>query len=108
MGEERFQRYLKSFDEDVPVSIRLNPLKVDTSEWTVVGGEPVPAVEKQHIGALRFRHVHAFEMRLDILYCKIYIAGQNAPEFVHPLHSRIAVRADEGVHGQNIHGVVNA
>ena len=28
MGEERFQRYLESFDEDVPVSIRLNPLKL--------------------------------------------------------------------------------
>lgn len=42
MGEERFQRYLESFDEDVPVSIRLNPLKVDSSKWTVVGGEPVP------------------------------------------------------------------
>ena len=27
MGEERFERYLKSFEEDVPVSIRLNPRK---------------------------------------------------------------------------------
>ncbi len=42
MGEERFQRYLESFGEDVPVSIRLNPLKVDSHEWTVAGGEPVP------------------------------------------------------------------
>lgn len=33
MGEERFQRYLKSFDEDTPVSIRLNPLKVEGGEF---------------------------------------------------------------------------
>ena len=30
-GEERFERYLQSFDEEPPVSIRLNPLK--TSPW---------------------------------------------------------------------------
>lgn len=41
MGEERFSRYLKSFDEDVPVSIRLNPLKLEHDSWKVIGGEPV-------------------------------------------------------------------
>ena len=40
MGEERFQRFLKSFDDEVPVSIRLNPMK--TEGLTVVGGERVP------------------------------------------------------------------
>ena len=41
MGEERFQQYLKSFDEEVPVSIRLNPLK--SQELTVMeGAERVP------------------------------------------------------------------
>ena len=41
MGEERFQQYLKSFDEDVPVSIRLNPLK--SQGLTVMeGAERVP------------------------------------------------------------------
>ena len=29
MGEERFERYLHSFEEDAPVSIRLNPLKTE-------------------------------------------------------------------------------
>ena len=29
MGEERFERYLQSFEEDAPVSIRLNPLKTE-------------------------------------------------------------------------------
>ena len=28
MGEERFERYLRSFEEEVPVSIRLNPSKM--------------------------------------------------------------------------------
>ena len=42
MGEERFQRYLQSFDDEPPVSIRLNPLKVPASRYTVPGGEPVP------------------------------------------------------------------
>ena len=30
-GEERFERYLQSFDEEPPVSIRLNPLKTSTA-----------------------------------------------------------------------------
>ena len=30
-GEERFERYLQSFDEEPPVSIRLNPLKTSPS-----------------------------------------------------------------------------
>ena len=41
MGKERFQRYLESFNEETPVSIRLNPRK--TQEWTVTeGAQPVP------------------------------------------------------------------
>jgi 16S rRNA C967 or C1407 C5-methylase (RsmB/RsmF family) len=39
MGEERFQRFLDSFSEEVPVSIRLNPMK--TAGLTVADGEPV-------------------------------------------------------------------
>ena len=40
MGDERFERYLQSFEEEPPVSIRLNPRK--TEGMTVVEGEPVP------------------------------------------------------------------
>ena len=40
MGDERFERYLQSFDEESPVSIRLNPMK--TEGMTVIDGEPVP------------------------------------------------------------------
>ena len=39
-GDERFERYLRSFDEEAPVSIRLHPLK--TKDMEVIGGEPVP------------------------------------------------------------------
>ena len=42
MGEERFERYLSSFEEDAPVSIRLNPKKMDTSRWKIDDAEPVP------------------------------------------------------------------
>lgn len=42
MGEERFSRYLKSFNEAVPVSIRLNPLKLGQHHtWEVIGAKPV-------------------------------------------------------------------
>ena len=39
MGEERFGRYLESFEEEAPVSIRLNPRKA--ADMTVAEGEPV-------------------------------------------------------------------
>jgi len=42
MGDERFERYLQSFEEEPPVSIRLNPKKVESEKWKVEGGEPVP------------------------------------------------------------------
>ena len=42
MGEERFERYLHSFEEDAPVSIRLNPLKMADGRWKMEDGEPVP------------------------------------------------------------------
>ena len=35
MGDERFERYLKSFEEEPPVSIRLNPRKVGSSNKVV-------------------------------------------------------------------------
>ena len=42
MGDERFERYLKSFEEDAPVSIRLNPKKIETGRWKINDAEPVP------------------------------------------------------------------
>ena len=45
MGDERFERYLQSFEEPAPVSIRLNPkkrLEVRGKRLEVCDGEPVP------------------------------------------------------------------
>ena len=42
MGEERFGRYLKSFEEETPVSIRLNPMKMADGGWKMDDAEPVP------------------------------------------------------------------
>ena len=45
MGDERFERYLQSFEEPAPVSIRLNPkkrLEVRGKRLEVVDGEQVP------------------------------------------------------------------
>ena len=40
MGETRFQRYMEAFEEEPPVSLRLNPLKA--AHATVGGATPVP------------------------------------------------------------------
>ena len=40
MGDDRFNRYLQSFEEEAPVSIRLNPRKSQGME--VTGGQQVP------------------------------------------------------------------
>ena len=42
MGEERFERYLQSFDEEPPVSIRVNPRKMAEGRWQIADGTPVP------------------------------------------------------------------
>jgi 16S rRNA C967 or C1407 C5-methylase (RsmB/RsmF family) len=42
MGEERFGRYLKSFEEEAPVSIRLNPMKIKEGRWQIEDAEHVP------------------------------------------------------------------
>lgn len=42
MGAERFERYLKSFEEPAPVSIRLNPKKMADGGWMMDDVEQVP------------------------------------------------------------------
>ena len=41
MGEERFERYLQSFEEETPVSIRVNPRKMEDGRWKIDDGTPV-------------------------------------------------------------------
>ena len=42
MGEERFERYLQSFEEEPPVSIRMNPEKMADDSWQIEEATPVP------------------------------------------------------------------
>ena len=42
MGRERFERYLHSFEEDAPVSIRLNPKKMAEGGWKMDDVVEVP------------------------------------------------------------------
>ena len=42
MGEQRFERYLQSFEEETPVSIRVNPRKMEDGRWKIDDGTPVP------------------------------------------------------------------
>ena len=42
MGEQRFERYLQSFEEEPPVSIRVNPRKMEDGRWKIDDGTPVP------------------------------------------------------------------
>ena len=40
MGEERFERYLHSFEEETPVSIRLNPMKLSDGKYQMEDAVP--------------------------------------------------------------------
>ena len=40
MGEERFERYLHSFEEETPVSIRLNPIKMQDIKYQMEDAVP--------------------------------------------------------------------
>ena len=43
MGDERFERYLRAFEEEPPVSIRVNPQKMADGKWQMaVSSEQVP------------------------------------------------------------------
>ena len=43
-GKERWEKYLRSFQEETPVSIRLNPFKADAKRLQIIseGAEEVP------------------------------------------------------------------
>ena len=60
MGEERFEHYMQSFEEEQPVSIRLNPKKVEA------GGKRVEVCDGEAVAWCRnayyLRHRPAFTM----------------------------------------------
>jgi 16S rRNA C967 or C1407 C5-methylase (RsmB/RsmF family) len=76
IGDERFQSYLESFQEDVPVSIRLNPRKMQG--WTVVdGAEPVPWCHEGYY----LKHRPQFTMD-PLLHAGCYYVQEAASMFV--------------------------
>ncbi len=75
MGEERFGRFLRSFEEEQPVSIRLNPMK--TADMAVVDGERVPWCED----GWYLSHRPAFTMD-PLLHAGCYYVQEAASMFV--------------------------
>ncbi len=65
MGDERFERYLKSFEEDAPVSIRLNPKKMADGRWQIADAEPVPWC----------RHAYYLKQRPNFTFDPLFHAG---------------------------------
>ncbi len=65
MGEARFERYLQSFEEDVPVSIRLNPMKMQGGECQAEGAVPVPWC----------RHAYYLAQRPNFTFDPLFHAG---------------------------------
>ena len=73
-----------------------------------VGGAPVGAVHKEHIGAFGLCHMDTLEVLCDVVTGKIHVAGQRLTELVGPLIALGAVGTDEGVHREDVHGVIVA
>ena len=65
MGEARFERYLQSFEEDVPVSIRLNPMKMQGGECQAEGAVAVPWC----------RHAYYLAQRPNFTFDPLFHAG---------------------------------
>lgn len=76
MGEQRFARYMAAFDEDAPVSIRLNPRKNDT--LNVKDGEPVPWCDDAYY--LPKRPNFTFD---PLLHAGCYYVQEAASMFLH-------------------------
>ena len=86
MGTALFQRYLDAFNQEPPVSIRLNPLK--TQGLTVAGGERVPWCEEGYYLPTR----PAFTMD-PLLHAGCYYVQEAASMFVsHVLRQYVAGR----------------
>lgn len=65
MGDERFERYLHSFEEELPVSIRLNPMKMQGKGCQADGTVPVPWC----------RHAYYLAKRPNFTFDPLFHAG---------------------------------
>ena len=76
MGRERFERYLHSFEEDTPVSIRLNPRKCE--KWKVAPGQRTLATEGTQEGGERIewcRNGYYLDKRPNFTFDPLFHAG---------------------------------
>ena len=89
MGQERFERYLRSFSEEPPVSIRLNPLKTGSAAWKVDGAEPVPWCETGYY--LRQRAPFTFD---PLFHCGCYYVQEAASMFLSEILRQTAPQAE--------------
>ena len=73
-----------------------------------MGGAPVGAVHKEHVGALGLRYRYARKVLGDVAAGIVHVACQHLAQLVRPLVALGLVGSDEGVHGEHVHGVVVA
>ena len=67
MGEDRFNRFLGAFDEEAPVSIRINPRKVECGKWKentptaelspVLSSESTPESASESVSKSASKHI---------------------------------------------------
>ena len=87
MGEERFERYLQSFEEDTPVSIRLNPLKMADGRWKMEDAETVPWCRDGYY--LKQRPNFTFD---PLFHAGCYYVQEAASMFLDEVLRQLAVR----------------
>ena len=67
---------------------------------------PIFAVQEEHVGPLRLRHLYAFEILMYKPAGIFHIFPQNIKKLFQPLLSFHRVRTDQGIHGKNIDRVI--
>ena len=98
IGEERFRRYLAAFDEEPPVSIRLNPRKglewkVESGKRKVESGEFATAIGWCPLGYyLAERPNFTFD---PLLHAGCYYVQEAASMFIHHILTSPSIMADD-------------
>jgi len=91
-GDERFERYLQAFDEEAPVSIRLNPRLLADNHWQLaVEHERVPWCRDGYY--LRQRPVFTFD---PLFHAGCYYVQEAASMFLDEVIRQISPNPSEG------------
>ena len=67
---------------------------------------PLPAVDPEHIGAVRLCNRDTIKILFNEVRGKVHISLDDLPQFIDPDHAVVTVSADQGVHGQDIHIII--